>query len=304
MLAAPLPDFGLNEREWTTLLYRVENNRCTPFIGAGACVPNLLGGASIARKWADDNGYPFKHPHERENLIQVAQFLAILHGGENVRPKEIFLQENFSTINYPDFAVHNEAHGVLADLPIPLYITTNYDDFMAKALVTAGKEPQSVVCQWNPSLRKTKSILENDDFEPDPQKPVVFHLHGHKDNVQSLVLTEEDYIQFLVQLSKGNTLIPPYVQECLVENTILFIGYSLKDINFRVLFRSILNTVEKSQRRLSFTLQFPEADYDLDIQNYLGDYFKDLNINIAWGSAIDFSIELQRRWKDYMRGKP
>lgn len=304
MVALPTPDFGLSEHDWRTLLDRINNKKCTPFIGAGACVPKLPGSGSIAKQWADENGYPFKKDHERENLIQVAQYLAIMHGGENVRPKEILLQDNFSALDYPDFAKRTEAHGILAELPIPLYITTNYDDFMTKALLAEGKEPQPVLCQWNASLRGKKTIFDNDDYEPDPQKPVVFHLHGHKDNIQSLVLTEEDYIDFLVQLSKGSSLIPPYIQGCLVDNTILFIGYSLKDINFRVLFRSILNTVEKGQLRFSFTLQFPESDYDADIKRYLGEYFKDLRIKVAWGSAEDFSLELHRRWKDYINGKP
>ncbi len=267
-------------------------------------MPKLPGGSSIAKKWADDNNYPFKKDYERENLIQVAQYLAIVHGGENVRPKEILLQDNFRKLDYPDFTTPSEAHGIFAALPISVYITTNYDDFMTKALLAAGKVPESVLCQWNASLRGKKTIFDRDDFEPDPQKPVVFHLHGHKDNVQSLVLTEEDYIDFLVQLSKGSSLIPPFIQQCLVENTILFIGYSLKDINFRVLFRSVLNTVDKGQRRFSFTLQFPESDYDADVKEYLGKYFKDLKINVAWGSAEDFSLELYRRWKDYMHGKP
>ena len=34
----------------------------------------------------------------------------------------------------PDFRAPSEPHAVLADLPLPIYMTTNYDDFMVKAL--------------------------------------------------------------------------------------------------------------------------------------------------------------------------
>ena len=39
-------------------------------------------------------------------------------------------------------------------------------------------------------------------FRPEPMKPVVFHLHGWLGIPESLVLTEDDYLDFLVAVSR------------------------------------------------------------------------------------------------------
>lgn len=46
-----MPDI-LGERDWTTLLGRIQEKKCTPFIGPSACVPTLPLGADVARGWA------------------------------------------------------------------------------------------------------------------------------------------------------------------------------------------------------------------------------------------------------------
>ena len=39
-------------------------------------------------------------------------------------------------------------------------------------------------------------------FVPTPANPLVYHLHGHLEMPQSLVLTEDDYLEFLVRISR------------------------------------------------------------------------------------------------------
>ena len=48
-------------------------------------------------------------------------------------PKEILIQE-FEKLDPPDFSKEDNPHGILADLDLPIYITTNYDNFMFNAL--------------------------------------------------------------------------------------------------------------------------------------------------------------------------
>jgi hypothetical protein len=42
----------------------------------------------------------------------------------------------------PNFDQNDEPHSVLAELPFRIYITTNYDDFMMRALKFKGKDPK------------------------------------------------------------------------------------------------------------------------------------------------------------------
>ena len=64
----------LPEKTWEILLGRIKDQRCTPFLGAGACYGSLPLGSEIAQKWAADYSYPFSNS---DNLIEVAQYLAV-----------------------------------------------------------------------------------------------------------------------------------------------------------------------------------------------------------------------------------
>jgi hypothetical protein len=114
----------LPEKTWEILLDRINDQRCTPFLGAGACYGSLPLGSEIARKWASDYSYPFSNS---DNLIEVAQYLAVRY--DPIFPKELILRQ-LAEPKYPDFSALDEPHGLLADLPLPIYMTTNYDDFM------------------------------------------------------------------------------------------------------------------------------------------------------------------------------
>jgi hypothetical protein len=64
----------LKDDTWTILLERIANQRCVPFLGAGASYPALPLGSKIATDWAQEYNYPGDNP---TNLVEVAQFLAI-----------------------------------------------------------------------------------------------------------------------------------------------------------------------------------------------------------------------------------
>ena len=71
----------------------------------------------------------------------------------------------------------------------------------------------------------------------------MYHLHGHHGTPESLVLTEDDYIDFLVRVSReATTCCPTVVQKALRSKMLLFIGFSLADWTFRVIFQGLIAT--------------------------------------------------------------
>ena len=288
----------LSEKDWNTLLERIKAGKCTPFLGAGVNFGVLPIGAEIARKWAEDFGYPLE---DSADLARVAQFLAIERDDKMV-PKELILQ-SFSKFSPPDFSVPNEPLSALAALPLPIYMTTNYDDFMVRALKRANKDPKRELCCWNSYLKEYPSVFKSaTGFQPTPANPVVFHLHGHDEKVESLVLTEDDYLDFLVSISRQPDLLPPRIQESLTGASLLFIGYRLADWDFRVIFRGLVTNMESSLRRRSVAvLQVPQAN-DLNQQKaqkvleYLTNYFEDIKVALYCGTAAEFTAELKERW--------
>jgi hypothetical protein len=122
----------------------------------------------------------------------------------------------------------------LAELGFPLVITTNYDQLFERALEDAGKEPDVRI--YDPEQHETA------DFgEPTADKPVVFKIHGDVSRRESLVVTDEDYIQFILRMSDKEPYdpIPLGLKYCFKQWKTLFVGYSLLDYNLRVLFKTL-----------------------------------------------------------------
>ena len=131
---------------------------------------------------------------------------------------------------------------VLAELPCPIYITTNANNLLEEALKAAGKDPQTELCRWNEDVEQLPSIYDDDpDYRPSIERPLVYHLFGVNDEPDSLVLTEDDYFDYLIGVTTNKDLIPIAVRQALADTALLFLGFRIDDWNFRVLFRSIMS---------------------------------------------------------------
>jgi len=292
----------LGENDWTALLRRIKNGTCTPFLGAGACYGVLPLGNEVAKSWAKQYGYPLQ---DSDDLARVAQFLAV--GIDAMFPKEEIAQR-FKEAPSPQFTEDDEPHRVLASLPLPVYMTTNYDDFMERALQAVDRTPHPELCPWNKLVSRRPSVRADREFEPTVQNPIVFHLHGHTDVPESLVLTEDDYLDFLVSLSKDKAqLLKPRIQDAMTGSSLLFLGYGIRDWDFRVLFRGLVEYLEISTSRSHVSVQLVPGEGPLSpdesqkTQEYLERYFEKLDIRVYWGTCRQFAAELSKRWSDFER---
>jgi hypothetical protein len=132
-------------------------------------------------------------------------------------------------------------------------------------------------------------------------------LHGLEEYPETLVLSETDYLDFLVRVSQDrdsrDPVIPLYLQQALVESSLVLLGYRLNDWDFKALFRGIINNLNYSpgQRKLGLMVTLAphdagESTYVEEAQNYLQAYFKESNFSIWWGSVESFAQQLWDRW--------
>jgi hypothetical protein len=303
----------MKDADWDTLMRRMSAGRCVPFLGAGACAPTLPAARAIARRWADAHQYPLK---DREDLAQVSQYLTVTRE-DALFAKEQMIDE-LSKAGEPDFDDPYEPHVALAKLPLPVYITTNYDSFMVEALKRSGRQPRQEVCRWtdDPVVTSLPSVFEDDpEWEPTAANPLVYHLHGSVDVPQSLVLTEDDYLEFLVVLSdKRKFTLPSPVLKAMSSHSLLFVGYSLRDWNFRVLHRTATRFGSSTSKRLSVTVQLSPDDELVSAQGngkapatlsaaqrYLDSYYGNMSMKVYWGPASEFARDLRARWQEFAR---
>lgn len=130
--------------------------------------------------------------------------------------------------------------------------------------------------------------------------PVVFHLHGYVPIAESLVLTENDYMDFLVNVASDSEIIPPQIATALTGTTMLFLGYRIADWNFRVLLRSFARYMEPSVAYFSVAvMRPPDASESTreEAQNYMTNYYENLGVRVYWGEIKGFMQEFQKRWE-------
>jgi hypothetical protein len=285
----------LSDSDWNRLLERIKAEKCTPFLGAGACHGSLPLAAELAEELARKYNYPFPD----RDLTRISQYQAVHE--DPISPKEdvIDLLERAVPPRYhpPRFNEPGQPHGTLAELPLPVFLTTNYDDFMVSALKSRHKDPRREICRWHYLLKP--SVFETEvkevEYKPTPACPLVFHLHGCMDLPESLVLTEDDYLTFLANLAGTSKLLPPAVEKAISATTVLFIGYRLVDWNFRVIFQALR---PRNQFSSIIVLKPPEEfEPNREAQQaYLKRYFAAMQIKIYWGTAREFCSELKQRW--------
>jgi len=126
-----------------------------------------------------------------------------------------------------------------------------------------------------------------------------------------MVLTEDDYLDFLIEISKHQDILPPRIQEAFTSTSLLFLGYGLADWDFRVLFRSIVTYLERSLGMAHVSVQLVPGESKLsetqkeDARKYLDRYFgkfANQQITVYWGTCREFAAELRKRWEESNNG--
>jgi hypothetical protein len=291
----------------------------------------------ISQAWAQEIGYPLADQHQ---LARVAQFnrvnsldfgqaqksyLKFLKGvllafAENLgaeadliaelreRVGEASFADLVQELDYPQFeAGANDPLRVLARLPLPIFITTSYHDFLERALLAEGKKPHTEVCLWSgPVTNLAPEHEANRDFDPSPAAPLVYHLFGLERYHSTLVLSEDDYLDFLVKVTQdtdaAHPLIPLALRSALSVSSLVLLGYRLHDWDFRTLFRGVINSRPiESNRPLSMIIQLaPGEQYhiqnDKQARVYLETYFSPVLFKVQWSRSDQFLNYLWEEW--------
>jgi hypothetical protein len=299
---------------------------CTPVLGIGLLEPLIGTPREIACRWAEVNRYPFD-VQSRESLPQVAQYLAIRQGPAVPRTQLVkylrnrlvekygaLLKDGEADLPLPELASTigkrlrqqnpEDPFAILAKLPFEIYITANPDHILEDALEEQGRPAQSRCFHWKRSLID----FEQDQLEPPIEtptvaRPLVYHLFGCLEDINSLVLAEDDFFDFLMCVNKNEfeAPIPEVVNSAWTENALLFLGYQMSDWTFRLLFRSILSDdrrkISINFKSVAVQLQPGDGAQNPDVaRSYLKQYFPD-RFNIYWGKPDEFLSDLWRNWK-------
>ncbi len=133
-------------------------------------------------------------------------------------------------------------HAKLASLPFPLILTTCQDALLTQALKDAHKDP--ITQRYH--LRGDKR--DNPEFvlPGSPASPVVFHLFGDAEEPNSLVLSENDILDFLIAVVSERPPLPNSLLRALkrVGQSFLFVGFGIRHWDLRILLKVLLRALE------------------------------------------------------------
>jgi hypothetical protein len=195
----------------------------------------------------------------------------------------------------------------LAVLPFRLIVTTNYDRLMERAL--DGKAPYVIVqpikgFSAKEQKRRQKELADHlASYKDRLDGPIVYKIHGTfaevvdpvtgllKEN-SSIIITEEDYIEFLTVVGKENGSIPNLITQLMVDSTLLFLGYSLEDWDIRTLYKGLIERLDPNVKRKSFAIQRDPSDFWVE-------YWDKKGIVIYNVDLYEFSDELRARYQAY-----
>lgn len=121
-------------------------------------------------------------------------------------------------------------HRDLAKLPFRLCISTLPDSLMLTAFKEAGKSPLKGSYHFKKDTGTTLS-------SPTSDTPLVYHLFGDDEEPTSLVLTEDDLINFLIAIARGAPKVPDQVRSIVTaqDASFLFLGFGFQNWYLRVL---------------------------------------------------------------------
>jgi hypothetical protein len=205
---------------------------------------------------------------------------------------------------------HFEAHDILAGLPCPIYISANADNLLLDALLEAKKCPHDEACTWRASKEHDADSNEplggspTPPWKPSVHEPLVYRLFGRFTDLDSVVLTEDDYFEYLIHILRRKSWPEPAgLPAALVNSSLMFLGFRVEDWSFRVFLQYLVNLPSraKSREKLHVCVQVdPDDGLGADpfmVRHFLDKYFRSSwsNFEIYWGSVEDFLRELDRR---------
>ena len=303
-----------------SLVPHLRDGRITPITGL-AMTDSLVG---TRRQIAQDFARSFEFPmarHQQEDMPQVAQFVTVMTNTETLRSSlrehlAIQLQRHLaeehedggladlfvSTWRRLRSGVESDPHSVLARLPCPIFVTGHPASLIGAALREAGKDPVEEVCRWRPDVYDwPRSIFEAEPgYVPSANRPLVFHVFGRLEVPDSLVITEDDYMEFMIRATEDKSLVPPPVRAALADSALLLLGFNLQDYDVRVLLRTLVGQ-EGAQRLYRYTHVAAQVDPSADVlsperaRRYLERYFgkfRQPSIDIYWGTVDEFAADL------------
>jgi hypothetical protein len=333
---------------WQQLAIQINKGKCVPILGSGVLEPFVGSTREVANQLAVKNGYP-QALSGREDLPQVTQFLETMRDSGSPQVQVPVVSEMADVVRRRYRALKLgpvsqidpgndlresltaawrlyqenrpfEPHRYLAGMrQIKTLISTNPDDILLEALTAAQRQPRVHLCRWDdqegddlPHHEVPRALADD--------RPNLFLLMGHLSDLDTLVVTEDDYFRFLTANTRKQSqtknpdrpedLADDLLRGALASSALVFLGFRVADWDFRALCRLLLDQKGSNNRRnrTHIAVQIdPEDGTHRDAvraRDFIERLFRgllgvpsDSQVAVYWGGPEDFIEDLDREWR-------
>ncbi|MCP5109033.1 MAG: SIR2 family protein [bacterium] len=274
----------MKKEDLDLIINAVESGKCLAFLGAGACTPftnnkkEVVEGLPTGRKLAETLAGKCQYVNGKDyDLLKVTEYFLYKYNGDREELEKAISRE--IQIKCDPRPIHT----VLAQLnQVKVMITTNYDDLLEQELDKYRRLKTNVYKHRSSTAGHFAytTFLEEDE--------VVLHkMHGSIKEPGSMVITQSDYIYYLAHLHHVDRGMPEYFRKIMIPQcTLLFLGYSLEDWNFQVIWEGLLSDhAFKNPKKKSFALMKNLTDFQRE-------YWRDRNIRAFDQDLTEFAVQL------------
>ncbi len=227
------------------LAQAIRDSECVLFVGSGLSAGSGMPSWQklIAKLAAELDLPPASQKDTTDYYLDVAQLYRNRHRDEPERLAEVIRAEFGGTQAKPTLA-----HYLLMALGVRHVITTNYGTLLEQALTALRRDPVKIVHEED--VARTGETGAH----------FVVKFHGDANGPgDALVLSRSDYEDFFHRHPAMTALL----EGLLLNQTFLFVGYSLSDPNFRQIYSRIARILSagdpKTSKRMAYAIQF-DAD--------------------------------------------
>jgi hypothetical protein len=223
-----------------------------PFLGPGVVDPGAPGGPPI-------NGELAQRLADRVGLADRADPLTLMSQKMHILAGRGVVYHNLRDLYQPEPYTYSPAltHRFLACIPQPLLIlSTAYDTLLEEAFDEVHKkyvvvthilhaehhtDKGKVVVQYSDRKKQVEKCLSEELVIDLETWSVIYKIHGTfglldpdtEEEIDSIVISEEDYIALVTILDHPQTTIPNHLARQFKKRMFLFLGYRMNDWNFR-----------------------------------------------------------------------
>lgn len=222
---------NFKESEWNRLLKSVAGGHCAVILG-----PDMMALGEQGKDVSQKLAAAITEKYKLESVVASDQLAHVVdtylqRGGKRYELED-FITDFYSGQVADDPSFFDQ----LAALPFIIYLTTTHDNFLLSAL----EKNQEKVPQLG--YYDAHRGAESDLAPPTSTNPILYQLFGKLDKPDSLILSENDLLNFIQNIVASSPGLAHQVEGVLrdKETTFLFVGFGFSQWYVRILLHTLL----------------------------------------------------------------